>query len=488
MVVRGEKARLVALGMVVIAVIATLPAWLGVTPVADAAPVPTFTWTGAGAAAATPNAAWSNPANWVGGVTPTSPGPVNLFFPPVANCTTVSDACAQSVNDLNGLFVNNLVIAGDATNAAPQITGTPIIVGNLAIAPGTSIRIGLRFYLENAPLTWTIDGATVEINSIVGATPLTIHVRDGAHLGTAQDPFRAEANPLTIVGDSATATPATNGTVELGSINENPAAPLTISNLAAHAQGQATVGPVSTRHVTWTMEPLRFTSGPPLLQLPIAGNAVFDSASTLSFGTIGYSVGAPTLATGITSIDATGSVNLGSARLAINGCDISSGSTATILNATGGLVGTFSQSVNGQQVPINDGDLVVSTTARCYYRVSYDRTQGRVTIRAVSVPTATISNESGLASLGEVLRGTVSDTGGPGIQGVILYFHDYVAGGPSGAVLATCDGCGAGATSGTWSVTIPSSGVPGIYAFVAQAVDTAFTFGPPSTPIYQILQ
>jgi hypothetical protein len=98
----------------------------------------------------------------------------------------------------------------------------------------------------------------------------------------------------------------------------------------------------------------------------------------------------------------------------------------------------------------------------------------------VPPPTAQITSTSGVFPLGEVIHGIASDTGGPGLLGVIFYYEDVVTH-VSGYVVAPCANCGAGKTTSTWSVKLPSNGVSGIYEFVAQAVDTASSFGPAST-------
>jgi hypothetical protein len=101
-------------------------------------------------------------------------------------------------------------------------------------------------------------------------------------------------------------------------------------------------------------------------------------------------------------------------------------------------------------------------------------------------PTAAISSTSGVFPLGEVIHGTASDSGGPGVAHVILYYENVVTI-RSGYVVATCANCGAGQTMSTWTVTLPSNGAPGIYEFVAQAVDVASKFGSSSNAIVQIV-
>jgi hypothetical protein len=108
------------------------------------------------------------------------------------------------------------------------------------------------------------------------------------------------------------------------------------------------------------------------------------------------------------------------------------------------------------------------------------------TLTVVPVPTATITTASGVSALGEVIHGTASDVGGPGIQSVLLYYTNVVSN-VSGVAVATCTGCGAGGTSPTWTFTLSSNGLPGIYDFTAQAVDVDSNYGSGSNEITQIV-
>jgi hypothetical protein len=108
-----------------------------------------------------------------------------------------------------------------------------------------------------------------------------------------------------------------------------------------------------------------------------------------------------------------------------------------------------------------------------------------LTEQIVPAPTATITTGSGEFNLPEVIQGSASDAGGPGIGEVFLYYYDYT-GTNSGVVVANCTSCGPGQTGSTWSFTLPANGTPGIYAFAAQALDVGNNFGPASNVIYQV--
>ena len=135
------------------------------------------------------------------------------------------------------------------------------------------------------------------------------------------------------------------------------------------------------------------------------------------------------------------------------------------------------------------GPLSVGRYALTVQAVDVDNTFGPglgATLVVVPVPTATITTMSGLSQLGETIRGTASDVGGPGIDSLVLYYTNVLTN-ESGAVAAVCSGCGIGGSSVTWSVTVPTDGIPGIYEFTAQAVDLYSDFGPGSNQITQIV-
>ncbi|HWE68014.1 MAG TPA: Ig-like domain-containing protein [Acidimicrobiales bacterium] len=109
-----------------------------------------------------------------------------------------------------------------------------------------------------------------------------------------------------------------------------------------------------------------------------------------------------------------------------------------------------------------------------------------VTIVPPPPPIATITTGQGVFARPEVINGTASDVGGPGVGEILFYYKDLVTG-VSGVIVATCTSCGAGQTSTTWHVNVPASGLPGVYQFVAQPVDVANNFGGASNQVFQIV-
>jgi hypothetical protein len=95
--------------------------------------------------------------------------------------------------------------------------------------------------------------------------------------------------------------------------------------------------------------------------------------------------------------------------------------------------------------------------------------------------TATITSRAVIAT-GNSITGTASDAGGPGLARILLNYQNQATG-AGGAVLTSCASCGPGHTTTTWSYTPQSGGPlsPGNYTIVAQSVDTADTFGTPSS-------
>ena len=131
----------------------TLIGFCGFVVTPALAATPTFTWTGADAAT---SRLWSDGANWVGGVAPPSPGPVNLVF---SGCATAGNC--GSDNDLTGLTVANLTISGTNFN----IDGNPITLDNLTATSGLSIA---PLQIGATSQTWSLSGAAASVLSEPG--------------------------------------------------------------------------------------------------------------------------------------------------------------------------------------------------------------------------------------------------------------------------------------------------------------------------------
>jgi len=163
----------------------------------------------------------------------------------------------------------------------------------------------------------------------------------------------------------------------------------------------------------------------------------------------------------------------------------SSGDVSVICSSCGsGSTSTTWSYASSTSGPLSVGNYTIAVQA-----VDVDNTFGpaiAATLTVVPVPSATITTKSGVSEPGETVHGTASDVNGPGIQSVLFYYRNVTTN-AAGVVVATCTGCGAGQTKVAWTVTLSPNEVPGIYDFVAQAVDVDSNFGSESNSITQIV-
>jgi hypothetical protein len=578
------------------ATVALLLGLLSVQGAASAAPPPTFTWTGADASSAVANPNWSDGANWVGGVAPTAPGPVNLAFPAIPLCTG-APTCGQSHNDLTGLNVQDIAMV--ATPSGGGIGGNAITLsGNITMTGtrtpanpvGGDVGIGMPITLTSPASTWTLNGAKLSISQqTTGSGTVTLSMASASGVDfNGTSPFVVAG--LSIVGANPALPPAANGVVKWG---HDELSPILLKNVAVALSAGTYGGPMTANGADLTISP-DFRNPAPQ-GFSVGGNASFDGPSSLTLvnGVVPkFPVGTTLTYPGLA---ADGFISLGGAALSLSapaGCT-GIGTAYVIVQASHGLTGGFTRPLpGGGRAPLNNGAIIAasggpacSSGASTYFRIDYNTAApvGTVTATAVAppaitastshtpsipgqsvtftatvtptpdggtvafldggatiagcgtrpvststgqatcvtsypapgshtitatysgtvnlpgagpspaftqlvvpAPTATITSQNGIFPRGEVLQGAASDVGGPGVVGVILYYINYT-GGPSGSVPVTCPGCGVGQTAVTWSLALPLSGVPGIYAFVAQAVDAAGNFGPPSNIIYQVI-
>jgi hypothetical protein len=178
--------------------------------------------------------------------------------------------------------------------------------------------------------------------------------------------------------------------------------------------------------------------------------------------------------------------------------------TATVTPAPGG--GTVAFSSNGSVISGCSASAVNATSGKATCATSFaavgddnitasysgDATipptgpSAVVTQVVVPAPIATITSASGVDTLPDVIRGTATDVGGPGVYAVVFYYKDVITG-ATGDFPAICANCGIGQTTTTWTVTLPANNPIGIYEFVVQAVDEASNFGPGSSVVVQVV-
>ena len=150
------------------ALLVTSACWLLLAATASAAD---YKWSGEGLATAP---SWSNPCQLVGSSAPpasTSIGtlsfPTSAAAPPDNDCFGASplDACYHSVNDLSGLSVNQLQIAGQGASYTISGQGLTLGSGGLAFTasggPGVAADIATPLTLS-ASQTWNISSSTGE--------------------------------------------------------------------------------------------------------------------------------------------------------------------------------------------------------------------------------------------------------------------------------------------------------------------------------------
>ncbi len=372
---------------------------------AGAAPITTFTWSGAG----TPTASglnWSNGANWVGGVAPNpTNGAVNLDFP---------TSCGPSNDDILGLLANNISFeAACALTAAPNASLT--MQGNLDVASGITAGVQIAVPLVlTAASTWTLDSSLALNNpgQLGGRFPLSVVLADAS---TFTVDGAIDVGQIAVSG----ATPADtgvnapeNGTVFLdgsATADLNGASGVSVSVTNAGLSGVGMVGPLTTSGAYLTIGAANGAAG--TLDAVIPGPTVLDAASVLGFPL--STPGSPTA-----NLTVGGGLTLNSARLSIlDSCPEALGKVFTLISSPQGLTGQLSD-INGN--PIADGTIIGPATGshgcapgspESFYRINYTAT----TVTATAVATQTLTNlvtSNASPALGQAytLTATVTET------------------------------------------------------------------------------
>jgi hypothetical protein len=373
---------------------------LGLARPAHAAGPATFKWTGAAAMATTPNANWSDGANWLGGVAPAAPGPVDMVFPPLV-CATSVLGCGESNNDITGLTVAKLTI-DSAENVFNQgsyfISGNGVTLDALtANAPGG----GFLFAELDIPITlgqaqtWVIDGANIGFFDITGPFPLTLSLFNQAQpsiLGTVS------VTSLTAVGKDANDVGIyayANGYLDLqqaSSIN----APVSVTRAELSGFG----GALASLTTSAAAVSVGGVVGPGN-NLPVGGTATLDKGSIVYFENL-----APGKAgDNYPEMTATGSSGLNGAGLYVSAdCGQALGTVYKLVDAAGGLTGNFTQDLELGTGPIVNNEIIPAQAAydgSCtgsnsppYLQYKYNRTKGIVTVTVVAAPPGASSSVS----------------------------------------------------------------------------------------------
>jgi hypothetical protein len=356
----------------VIGVVGLIGGWAFVsTAPAQAAPIPSYSWSG-GDADNGGSSNWSDGANWVGGLAPSAAAPVNLTFP--AAPPSCAAGCA-SLNDIQGLTVDSLTTSISLGGVwTINLDGPLTLIGNVSVLP---------LNLQGTAQHWTYTGQDVVFDEVTGVG-VTITLAGGSQL---TGDFQTAG--LAVEGASATAAPASNGTIE----NTLGNAGAYFADVAINWPANSFEGPFSTSgddiNLTTTISHLG--SGLPQT-IQFGSAAVFDPASTIvstgSFvpGMLPFSSNWawPELYDTNTQYG----INLNGVILDLNGC-AGEGQSGLLASATDGVTGTFSQIVGGKEVPIANGNVVrgCASGSDPYWRITYTAT----TVSAISAEIPTVS-------------------------------------------------------------------------------------------------
>jgi hypothetical protein len=357
--------------------------------------LPEFVWTGGGT---TEN--WSEPANWQGGKSPH--GTVGtVTFPNQSPGCIEKGKCAGITNDIPGLTVNGLsVFAGEQY----RIHGDAITLGSGGLTTHGNFNgyngdeLGFAEIKLATSQTWSFEEvqsantySTFNIGSITGPSA-ALNIK----LNRLSFPYlygSDEVGPVSLSGSG--------GYVELGggSLNATDGNPISITNGAGLiAWGNS--GPISATGGTL---------GLAFYPLNINGGLSLDAASSLSDAI--ERPGCQCTSSGNGSVQATGPVNLGEARLTMEGIasggvcpELPVGEVITLVSTTGMLTGTFAGLPNHT---ITSLSYCSGTPPKV--EVNYDAHS--VTAMVLSAPTVATNAAFAVTATSATLNGTVNPNG-----------------------------------------------------------------------------
>jgi hypothetical protein len=311
---------------------------------AGAAKMKTYTWTGAAAKkAVSPNDEWSDGANWKGGKAPTASAPVDLAFASFL-CPTKTPACSTGHNDIAGLTVQTLTItskagksatsdpslflSGDALTLMGGIDATTKLPkkGNVYL-PDLAVDLPIQLGVDQ---TWKLSGAQVAfLAPVTGSFNLTFAFQDDGGVD-----FDVSGNDVA----SVTASGLGSLFVAPGFSLNADGNPVTVDGSLLYDVG--TIGPLVTSGADVAVGNL----GSPYGTMQVEGGATFDGASEIELYDLTAGSGTPTPGTDYPQILTTGTTSLGSIGLDVFAdCDLPLGTTYTLLDASGGVSGTFTE-------------------------------------------------------------------------------------------------------------------------------------------------
>jgi hypothetical protein len=393
-----------------------------------------FTWSGGGS-----STAWSDGANWVGGVAPTSFSSLGtLSFP-------LRPGLAQPGNNLEDLTVNRFSV--DDSNQY-SFSGLGFTLGSGGLNVSESVPGGLASLDLSTPITlagdqtWDISGSDQSGQGVAIPAPstlsgptanLSVNLHNpntnfslgGGYLANMEPAPDDELGNVTITGVSSSSDQvlldADLNTQDGHSLTVNkvtffpnggsgpPGAtgPLTGIDAVLALTGASSVGPVT---ATRSEVDIHGTTSLPSVSL--------DAGSRLSFSVAGAGTQAGTDYSQLTS---SGPIDLGGSSLALDGfaaffttgsCHSTAGQTDTLISTTGSLSGQFGNAPDGGTV----------TTTRCYdqapggaitgesdvsYRINYNTSGPIKTVTATALGPVPINSGlpivNGVATEGQTL-------------------------------------------------------------------------------------
>jgi hypothetical protein len=380
----------------------------GVGPATEAGAVPspvvgsTYTWSGAAPKA---DSGWSTSDNWQGDPTPPTSSSTDKLIFPLLECVKKT-TCYDSNNDVTGLTVTSLsmMLQGETSNNGFKkeynLTGNGITLDGLStrFKKPSQKQLG-QFGAITTPITlgkaqtWSIGllgGSNFYLGPISGDDSLTVTSPINDSEGFIEFEDDVEVGRLAFQGSTG----GSNVIVPEVAVNgtDGKSVAFTDSSLFSdpyNASSSITYGPLT---VTGSAFQLGDGGGfGPYGLNSVDGSASFDSASSITYFSLEPGSPAttdPTPGTDYPQLSASGRVTLNSPSLSLNaGCDQTIGTTYTIVQATGGVIGTFAGIPDGTILQANaDQEASCTATGATAPYVEIDYQSDAVTATVVAVP------------------------------------------------------------------------------------------------------
>jgi hypothetical protein len=346
--------------VVVLGALGTAAAVIGAAAVPAAAVGASYTWSGTDAQSGT-NLDWSDAGNWDGGSAPT--GTVgSITLPPLSSCGAAStNPCVG--NDDETLTTGSLALSGsyllEGQTSSGSATTLTVGSGGVTATGGSQSVLALPLALA-APQTWSLSGSLLALAApVTGTGPLDLAVNGGGLLEVGPGSVSGsddEVGTVNLQGASASDTglaAVANGTLELAGIAQAPVgfddrdgATTTVTD--AVLTGSGTTGPIV---VDGGLLAPGSTTSSPAGGLSVDGSLDLDSTAAYEMAVLGTGDSA---GTDYPAVTVSGAADLGSAQLqvalATASCTVPpSGTSYTLLTASGGVTGSFTSS--GAAVP-----------------------------------------------------------------------------------------------------------------------------------------